>query len=248
MSLTVCTGWSPAGYREYGMRFAETFDRYWPKDVELVVYGEELCTLPRGSFRLLSEIPGCVEFIERHKADPLKNGRAPPPGVMWKASELAAGYSFKWDAVKFSRQGFIPLDAMDHCTTDFLCWLDADVVTFKPVPPKAIEQLLPWGISIAYLGREPKWPDIAFQLYRVNPTAAGFLEDFRDLYNEDYIFKLPQWHSAYAWQHCAKKWRQSTRDLTPGGSGHVWFQSPLGKWTDHLKGNRKQTGQSRERR
>jgi hypothetical protein len=248
MSLTVCTGWSPQGYTEYGQRFAETFARFWPKEVELVVYGEELCPLPHGTFRLLSEIGGCMEFLNKYRNDPAANGRV--PAGCWKPRERELGYSFRTDAWKFSRQGFIPYDAAERATTQFLCWLDADVVTHKPVPPGAIERLMPNGKSIAYLGREPKWPDIAFQLYRLRTAdkrAEHFLSTFRYMYVSGAVFNHPQTHSAYIWQHCARYFRSEIGNLTPRGEGHVWFQSPLAQWTDHLKGQRKHTGVSRER-
>lgn len=247
MSLTVCTGWSPTGYLEYGRRFAESFAKHWPADVNLVVYGEQPVALPRGEFRTLSSIPMCAEFIERHRHTPSYNGRAPVP--RWKRKEIVSGYSYRFDAVKFSRQGFIPLDALQYCADDLLCWLDGDVVTFRDIPRGFIEGLLPARHDIAYLGREPKHPDLAFQLYRTDSLAArNVLNAFANLYVTDAVFNLPEWHSAYAWKHCMERFGGTrVHNLTPGGRGHVWFQSPLRVYMDHLKGDRKGRGRSKER-
>lgn len=248
--LTVVTGWSPKGFEEYGRRFADTFAKYWPSEVELVVYGEKACYLPRGSFRLLSEIEGCQQFIDRHSLDRYANGRSPVS--CWKPRERELGYSFRTDAVKFSRQGFIPHDAAEHCATRYMMWLDGDVVTHAGVDlDELLDAVAPRaGKAISYLGREPKWPDIAFQLYDLGPTYSrprSFLRAFRDAYASDQVLTLPQTHSAYVWHHLAGEYRDILHNVTPAGAGHVWMQSPLAKWTDHLKGDRKKAGRSVER-
>lgn len=257
MKLTICTGWSPAGWIEYGRRFAETFAEFWPADVDLVVYGEQRVELPRGEFRELREIEGCVEFLQRHD-NPVARGRTPRDDLRhrWKPRELDAGYSYRFDAWKFCRQGFIPFDAL--CRLDLvndpqlLAWFDADVYTHARIPSGFIEGLLPAGAELAYLGRGEKHSEIGFQLYRVDANDAAdragrMIDLFRDLYATDEVFSLPEWHSAYVFDTARKRSGVIAHDLTPGGRGHVWHQSPLRMYTDHLKGDRKAAGRSRER-
>ena len=241
--LTVCTGWSPAGWLEYGQRFWQTFDRHWPANVRLLVYGEEQRALKslRGrtvSMLPLSSIEGCSDFLRRWKDRPVAHGREVLP--TWKASCRMAGYNFRFDAWKFSRQGFIPLAAAEACNTEFLAWLDGDVVTLRDVPPGLVEVMAP-GKAVAYLGRAPKHSEIGFQLYRL-PQAVRMLRRFRDLYANDEIFRYPEWHSAYAFDLARKETNTPGQDLTPGGSGNVWEQSFLRGWTVHLKGKRKAQG------
>jgi hypothetical protein len=40
MSVAVVTSFSPQGYQLYGKRMLQTFDQFWPKDVNLYVYYE----------------------------------------------------------------------------------------------------------------------------------------------------------------------------------------------------------------
>lgn len=258
MKITVCTGWSPAGWLEYGRRFAETFARFWPREVELVVYGEEPVELPRGEFRPLDSIEGCIEFLRRHD-NPIARGLTPSPDAAgrWKASALAAGYNFRYDAWKFCRQGFIPYDAACQLSVlddpQLLLWLDGDVVTHAPIPMAFLGSLLPAGRELAYLGRGEKHSEIGFQLYRVDARdradrVGQMLSIFRDLYATDEVFRLREWHSAYVFDEARRRSGVIGHDLTPGGSGHVWHQSPLRLYTDHLKGKRKQKGRSDERR
>jgi hypothetical protein len=135
---------------------------------------------------------------------------------------------------------------------DVLCWLDADVVTHSAPPAGWIESLL-GDEDVAYLGRAPKHSEIGFWAVRLSEESRRFVQEFADLYATDRLFQLRTWHSAFAWDD-ARRWAEShglisARDLTPGGDGHVWFQSPLKAHLDHLKGEaRKRAGISAERR
>jgi hypothetical protein len=253
MKLTVCTGWSPAGYEQYGRRFAESFHRYVDPAVDLVVYGETPVKLPRGAFRTLREIPGCWEFLQRHDT-PVARGQVPTEATRkhWKPSHIEAGYSFRFDAWKFCRQGFIP----DHAAMilaqrtpadQLLAWFDGDVVFHAPITAAALAGLLPPGKDVAYLGRGAKHSEIGFQLYRI-PAALPMLAAFRETYSTDAVFDLKEWHSAFVFDHARRTTGARGHDLTPGGYGHVWHQSPLRAFSDHLKGDkRKIKGKSDER-
>lgn len=268
MTLTVITGWSPAGWLEYGHRFLRTFQAHWPLDVRLVIYGEpEVETLQADHIKSgghdvrfigLDRIPGCTEFLWRHRDSQAARGRLRMPHHQWKERAVAAGYNWRYDAWKFCRQGFIPWHASQTLETQWLLWLDGDVVTHRTIESASvITGLMPPRATVAYLGREPKHPDIAFQLYRLNigghPLAQSprtMLAEFARLYWSDDVFKLKEWHSAYVWKEAAARtqMRDSLHNLTPGGSGHVWHQSPLAQWGDHLKGDRKSRDRSPESR
>lgn len=230
--LTVCTGWSPSGWIEYGRKFAESFAKFWPSSVDLVVYGEEPVELPRGEFRRLNTIPGAAEFRAKYADDAKANGRVP------------GGYNFRWDAWKFSPQGFIPQHAAQHCQTEYLCWLDGDVETFTRIRDGFIQELLPDKACVAYLGRN-QHSEIGFQLYRL-PDAMPLLDEFARMYRSGDLFRLREWHSAYVWDHARKVSGVRAHSLS-SGKGHVWFRTPLGSVMDHKKGKRKATG-SEERR
>jgi len=254
VSITVCSGFSPQGRLQYGERFLRTFHQFWPASVSLAVYVEQsdaaLDRLGQGAIRSLWDCEGMRAFLTRHEPDPVKNGRAPHPG--WKSKDHRAGYSFKFDAVKFSRQCFIPEQAALACADgDILVWLDADVVSFKPVPDGFVEGLLGEADG-CYLGREYKHSEIGFWAVRLSPRTRAFLAMLAGTYRSDDIFKLGEWHSAYAWDYCRKIAESAGakfKNLTPGGHDHVWVTSPLFKCLDHMKGEaRKAAGMSAERR
>lgn len=239
MSLTIVTGWGLQCWGKYAHYFAETFDRFWPADVPLVSYVEEgePAVAPRVTFRQLGDIEGALEFIDRHRDNPLYNGRSPASG--WKESAVRIGYNFRFDAVKFSRQGFIPYHAALAAETEYLAWFDADVVfTGRVDPRRMIEKLLPADKHIAYIGRLKHHPDIGFQLYRL-PQALPFLKLFRDLYASDELFKLKEWHSAYVWREALMRSGVPSHNLTPESLGDAWGKSPLRHFSIHRKGPRK---------
>lgn len=248
MTVTVVTGWSPAGWNLYGKQFVETFDRYWPKEYRLHMFVEEfnneLLQRHYNGKRVLKQtnlaaIPGCMEFLDKYRFDKRANGKDVQPH--WKPKTQTAGYNFRFDAWKFCRQGFIPYFAAKELGTGLLCWLDGDVVSKAQVPSGFLEGLLPEGKHIAYLGRDPKHSEIGFQLYRV-PEALPMLQKFSLLYRTEAIFELPEWHSAYAFDAARKSSQEiASLNLTPGGSGDVWLQSALAPYSTHLKGKRKGT-------
>lgn len=247
--LTIVTGWSPKGWTEYARRFYETFEEFWPNQVKLIAYGEERPSrpMPRCEFRSLESIPGCMAFLQRYRGNAQANGRE--PAASWKARERQAGYSFRFDAWKFCRQGFIPWHAAQTLETPLMAWLDADVVTYKPVPRGTLEQLLPADKDLAYLGRGAKHSEIGFQLYRLTrerervTRTYQMLALFKDLYATEAVFDLKEWHSAYCFDHARVVWMGITgghaHNLTPQGRSHVWLQSPLQPWMHHDKGDRK---------
>lgn len=247
---TIITGFSPSGYFQYGRAFLDSFDQHWPSDVRLQCFVEETPPgpIPRGAQRSLWTCHGMREFLQRHGDHPRANGREPIPGK-WAPKHVAKGYYYKFDAVKFSRQCFIPETAAGELEDgEVMAWMDADVVTHAPVPKGFVDGLLGTH-DLCYLGRTNMHTELGFWAVRLGTGTRLFLRDLAELYRKDRIFGLQEWHSAFAFDHVRKiadglQWL----NLTPRGTGHVWFQSPLGRYTDHLKGDRrKAAGRSLER-
>lgn len=238
MKIKVCSGFSPKGRISYGNRFLETFDRYWPKEIALEVYVEEPMDMPRGACRLLWDIPGAIEFNAAHKDNPDSCGRI--PHRIWKDAERAKGYSFRHDAQKFFKQILIPGAAAEGLNSgDILVWLDADVVTFKPVPADFVPGLL-GDADVAYLGRERSHSEIGFWAIRISDKTKAFLAAMAHYYTTGSVFDLPEWHSAYVWDQARAAMQLRERNLCrPGARGHVWPDTKLAAYTVHNKGPRK---------
>jgi hypothetical protein len=239
VSVVVCSGYPPRERFGYGVRFVRSFHRLWPESVGLMVYTEQTDPLPRDACRPLWTIPGAREFYERHRGNLAVQGRDPSIG-RFKPSEQRTGYSFKWDALKFFKQILIPGDAASAMKDgDILVWLDGDVETTAPVPEGWIESLI-GDSELCYLGRSRMHSEIGFWAVRLNPRTRSFLAAIALLYTSDEVFRLSEWHSAFAWDHCRRTAGLIERNLTPTlPSGHVWPLSPLAPYTVHRKGARK---------
>ena len=235
--LTVVTGWGPNCWDDYAHRFAETFREFWPAGTPCIAYVER----PVGGLsgieqRLLLDIPGCIDFLQRHEGN--EEARGIKPNKKWRPKHIASGYNFRFDALKFFRQGYIPLDAAFDCKTEFLAWFDADVIFTAPVTPERVVGMMPSDKCVAYLGRPPFHSEIGFQLYRL-PGALPHLQEFRDLYDSDRVFGLGEYHSAFVFDEALARSGVAAHNMTPNGKGDVWLQSPLRAFSAHLKGRRK---------
>ncbi len=246
MTITVCSGFSVPGYREYGYNFVKSFDKYWPHCVDLVVYSEEIVQMPRGSCRLLWDCEGARDFHLRHNDDPRRRGTLPIAG--WRQKDREVGYSWRFDVAKFYKQCLIPYDVSKGLEQDdILVWVDADVITFDTIPDSFIPDLIS-GADLIFFGRGSYHSEIGFWAVRICRQTRRMLQEFAEMYTNDGFLTLREHHSAFIFdvvrQKAEKKGLRS-RNLTPlhiaSGNHHVWLTSPLAKYTDHLKGSRRKS-------
>lgn len=243
----VVTSFGPAGWDSYAKRFLDSFDQHWPVHIELLAYREAAEEHPRAQMRNLLDLPECAAFLKRHAGMEAPAGRAPMP--CWKSADIERGYGYRTDAVKFCRKVFALADAARYAIDvghEILAWIDADVVTRQNVPRRLIETTLGPIAEVAFLGRPRTHSECGFMAFRL-PNALPLIEALERMYAQDYVFDLPEWHDSFVFDYVRAQMPDLIqRDLTPGGSGHVWIRSPLWPWLDHLKGDRKQLGYSPE--
>jgi hypothetical protein len=72
------------------------------------------------------------------------------------------------------------------------------------------------------------------------------------MYRTDAIFKEREWHDSYIWDVVRKRYQlaNSFYNLNPshdnkGLAGHPFINSELGRYMDHVKGERKTLGHSK---
>lgn len=250
---TICSGFSPHGYEQYGRRFMQTMDRFLPAlGLNLAIYVEQrvACPIPF-MIRSLWDCAGAEDFVRRNGSDPTRNG-AIAIDVVTRQPRSGEPEGWRWDALKFFKQCMIPENASRYLADgDILCWLDADVVAFAPIPAGIWADML-GDADLCYMGRGESHSEIGFWAVRLHPATRRFLFDLAELYRSDAIFELPEYHSAFAFDHC-RRWHETgmkVRNLTPTGRGgeNVWWRTPLRDCLDHLKGpHRKRLGKSPER-
>jgi hypothetical protein len=113
----------------------------------------------------------------------------------------------------------------------------------------------PTNIDLGYLGREGKYSECG--LYSMNlrsPIVQNFLREFQRMYDdaEHGIFTLEEWHDSFVFDAVRTKFRNQLKEnnWSSGivkGEGHPLINSAWGAYLDHLKGDRKTLGRSKDK-
>lgn len=252
MKYTVVTTFNAAGYEKYGKRMIQTFLQNWPVDVHLVVYAEG-CAVDESASNLTvhdleTASPELVAFKNKWRGVPKANGDVSLDPVRSRRKD--AGKGFKWDAVRFAHKVYSIFHAAKAYPTDWLLWMDADMVCHSPVTVDVLDKLCPNVHDLCFLGRRGKYTECG--LYAMNMKHAimkQFLWDFQRMYDEaeNGIFNLVEWHDSFVFDavrnnHKLNQYDWSSHLIT--GEGHPLINSEWGAYLDHLKGSRKNTGRS----
>lgn len=246
MTYTVITTFNGDGYNTYGRRMIQTFLQTWPEHIELWVYAENCAPAERAKnlkiFDLEQSSPDLVAFKKKWQHVPKANGH-PHPGAESKA--------YKWQAVRFSHKVYAIFAAAQTASTDWLIWMDADMVCHSKIPEQRLSTLFPTDRDLCYAGRSNKFTECG--LYGMNlskPIIKDFLREFQRMYDdaENGIFTLSEWHDSYVFD--AVRHRFDLHELNwsanlINGEGHPIINCEWGAYLDHLKGKRKQHGRSK---
>ncbi len=238
------TGFHKAGYELYGERCFESLQAYWSDDI--VVYAEDcLPKLLRDNVEIRHVPEEVTQFLGRHQHDPMMRGEVPYPGKSWKAKDREGRYSFRFDVVKFHKMAIYTWDAAEKLKEGLLVWIDGDVLTHKPAPRDFVGRILQ-GADCAYLGRDPYHSETGFVAFRL-PEALPLIRQWAGYYIDRTFIEEREWHSAFLFDRAREATDVNCLNLSPGGTKHVWFQTELGDFMDHLKGKRKNLEASPER-
>ena len=108
---------------------------------------------------------------------------------------------------------------------------------------------MPDNKLVNYLGRGEKYPECGWVCYnKRHAKLKEFMQYWTDMYINDTIFKEMEWHDSYLFWQCVK--RIAPNDGVDIGKGagakghHVFINSVLGAYVDHMKGKRKVLGKS----
>jgi hypothetical protein len=142
--------------------------------------------------------------------------------------------------------------------------MDADTVVHSPWSYQQFQECLPDTSWITYVGRgkgSQTWPECGFYgLNLKSIVCQEFLAEFKRMYEnaEQGIFTLPEWHDSYVFGEILNRMKFTApnvldysaemylREAKTGGGGHPLINSKLGQWIDHMKGDRKNLGRSKQ--
>tara|TARA_Y100001935_G_scaffold255005_1_gene266041 strand:+ start:131 stop:979 length:849 start_codon:yes stop_codon:yes gene_type:complete len=263
--ITVVTTFHKPGLELYGQRFLDSWAEHVHPDIKLKVYTEK-CTPINPDEDSISIIPAehvlekLEYFKETWKDVPKANG-IPPENI--KARRPRDWHKkFKWDAIRFANKTYAVFDAATKAE-DWLVWMDADTVVHSYWDHKDFSELLPDDKWLTFVGRgkgSQTWPECGF--YGMNlkdPVCQDFLREFERVYEdaENGIFLMEEWHDSFVFGQILNRMRiqhpnvldysehMYLKEAKTGGGGHPLINSDLGKWIDHMKGDRKTLGKSK---
>jgi hypothetical protein len=257
MKIAVVTTFHEEGLKRYAQRMIDTFCENWPKEVHLYVYAEKCVPkIPdhnQVTLKDLDSVHELASFKATWKGVPKANGDVSDDPVRSKRKD--AGKGFKWDAVRFAHKVYAIFDCARTIDADVLFWMDADTVCHSPITKETVEKFCPVTQDIGFLGREGKYSECG--LYSMNlrsPLVQNFLREFQRMYDdaEHGIFTVDEWHDSFIFDVVRIKFRDSLKEnnWSAGivkGEGHPLINSEWGAYLDHLKGDRKSLGRSKEK-
>lgn len=252
MKYTVITSFNEDGLKQYGQRMIDTFEDKWPSEVDLVICAENCkptaTRINTKVYDLLEVSFNCRAFVERHRNNPMAHGQAGPPEV-WNPKK-----AFRWNAVRFAYKVFSVALCANNISSGWMIWLDADTHTHTEVPLSWLNTVCPDTAMISYLGRGEKYhSECGWVAYNLDhPATRDFIQEFVGMYNTDCIFDEREWHDSYIWDVIRKRFQPQNyfHNLNPswqdkGLAGHPFINSELGRYMDHVKGERKLLGHSK---
>lgn len=259
--FAVVTTCHAAGYENYGRTMVETFLDHWPHDVPLMLYHEGFVP-PSAPGRievhdLNAASPELVAFKARHRDNPRAIGQWRPRRRLrigplsiplpWRVKK--AGY--RWDAVRFSHKSYAIFDAARRTDADALIWIDADTRFFADIDVAELAAMMPPDSAVSCL-RRPNHTECGFVVYNLrHPQTRRLLAEFEAMYNKDLLFAEYEYHDSYLFdvvRERAEARGAHTHDIAEGAgwqASHVLINSRLGRFMDHMKGDRKIDGKSR---
>jgi hypothetical protein len=245
MKYTVVTTFNQDGYNVYGKRMIDTFAKTWPQDVELLVYVEGFSIKsPATNVRVLdlaASSPELVAFKNKWHNVPKANGN-PFPGAEKKA--------FKWQAVRFSHKVYAIFHAAKTVTSDWLIWMDGDMVCHSAIDHGQLAAFFPSSVELCFAGRTNKFTECGlYGMQLGSGNTRAWLAEFQRMYDDadNGIFTLEEWHDSFVFDAVRSRVPVAELNWSAGlikGEGHPLINCAWGGYIDHLKGTRKQTGRS----
>lgn len=259
--FAVVTTCHAAGYRDYGRTMVESYLAHWPAAVPLLLYHEgfEPPVAPGRvvSYDLMASSPELAAFKARHLDNPRAHGTVRP----WRRLRLGAlsiplplrerRAQYRWDAVRFAHKSYAIFDAARRTDADLLIWIDADTRFFADVDMAELAALAPPGSAVSCL-RRPQHTESGFVVYNLrHGETRRLLQEFEEMYTKDLFLAEREYNDAYLFDVVrarAEARGAHVHDIADGAgwqASHVLINSRLGRFMDHMKGNRKAEGKSR---
>lgn len=235
IGITVVTCFSSAYYERCGKRMVNSFVDY--TDANILVYTEN-------TDYIRAKLPKCVEVRDLLDCEELTE---------FKSRHITSQEtSLDNSPRKFSNKVFAQCLAAKEVNGP-LYWFDADTQVLGPVPQGFLESLVPAKAFCSYLGRKDMYTETGFLGFNLShPISKDFFTLYEDVYKTDLVMNFRQPHDCYAFDYCRTSFTDSASAFINIANSckthHPFVEGVLGQYFDHMKGPRKDSGFSPERR
>ncbi len=241
-TVEIATTYNKKYYDLCGKRMIESFIEHWPTDCQLHVYWQEQePEIIRDNIvyhELYKVQPQLKRWVDQHK-DPKYNG--------WR--EDRGQYVWKNDGVKFSHKVFAQTHRIKNSKANVLLYSDADTVYIAKPNLDYLREICPDDSLCTFFDRPKLRDETGFYMHNPqHPKAKEWANRLEEIYLSGEIWTYQedraadQYTMAYgrdSFKDCVqmdllkyhKKLKLSKKSPVPN--------SPLGKFLDHLKGNKK---------
>ena len=237
-------------WNEYGFCM-KGFIENWPSEVQGYAIVEKPEDIP------IKDIPSNLTILdfdevcgERVKAFEERNK---DKGIF----DMGTTGNIAVQAAKFARKAIAQLYVLENIEADNIWYIDADLYTHKPVTLELLDTLTQGD---HYIGCTPRWwkpkgyTETGLMLWKKSMTKQHkkWCKHYAFCYDNDHIFTFDAWHDCIAFDYATKTLLNSgSISLADFGYGtrssHPLVSGPLGAYFDHMKGQRKFVGFSKER-
>jgi len=219
-------------YDQMAKTMVETYLEFWPDDVPLYCYTEDM-TLPITADNLheinVFECPGLQEYLD------------------YIGTHFSRGFAYK---------AFAWIHACKTLDVDEIIYLDADSITYRTITKEWLDQILPNNELLAYMGvtmnkgKHAGHEHADTGVYWFNKThvyASTFVNRYEQIYLSRQVKtdtqRFPKPNDAYVFADCAvdaKNKGHAVVDFHPERKAHSPIKETiLGKYFRHFKGARK---------
>jgi hypothetical protein len=230
MKIALMTSFNQSYYDSYGKYLVNSFIKYWPKEVTLYVYNEDMNFVSSAS----NVKSMGFDLGENYKEF---NSRDHKPRI-----KVFAKKAFSW------------LHACKNIEADRIIWIDSDCQTIKKVPLSFIESICPNDKLTAHMGiwyhdkktREGNvkldvpiyCPETGFNVInKTHPLFKTFIETYEDYYMSDKGTQLRRFYDNDVFGAVVKTLPDKNFvELNPDFHKTPMRRTILGEYFEHYKG------------
>ena len=236
---TFVTSFSQKHYDVYAKSMLESVIQNWTsKNIRLIAYYHGFADTP-----IFPE----ADFIEYRNLDLNKDREtfmqrnAAATGVLPDGS-----YNYRIDAIRFCHKVFAYCEVSEELIANkskgWLIWLDADTMTINELADNDLQLIFPNQAEVVHLGRMSiDYSETGFVGWNLESSAArSFLNDIKNTYVTDEVFKYIQWHDSFVFERLLNIYKNNglrAHNLSANISGlNVFENSILKNYFVHNKG------------